>query len=131
MWVCKWMVIGKWQECSSSALVLHLSAAHLTLIESVCRWTKHPHWPLAYPLLFLDYTLGRLLFALQPLISVFSQDCASTETLGCAPLPHLPLLGIARPQRNTFPAKPHWYFPCVSAFPPKILLIVSWLSSTL
>lgn len=61
----EWMAIGKWQECSSSALVLHLSAAHLTLIESVTDGPSIHTGPLLTPLLFLDHTLGRLLFALQ------------------------------------------------------------------
>ena len=93
MWACEWMVIGKWQECSSSALVLHLSAAHLTLIESVCRWTKHPHWPLAYPLLFLDHTSGRLLFSLQSPDPCSPKPAQAQKHWDVPPSPNIPMIG--------------------------------------
>ena len=129
MWVCEWMVIGKWQECSSSALVLYLSAAHLTLIESVCRWTKRPQWPLAHPLLYLDHTLGRLFFALQAPDPGFPPKPALAQKHWDVP-PSPIYFSRELPDHSGTLFLPNLtgISPCISAFPPKIPLIASWLS---
>ena len=118
MWVCEWMVIGKWQECSSSALVLYLSAAHLTLIESVCRWTKHPHGPL----LTLCFTLTTLWagFSLhsRPLIPSFPPSLRKHRNTGMCPPPPSASPGNCQTTAEHFSCQTSLVFPL--AFQPSL-----------